>query len=123
VTSSPGGISCGGDCSESYASGTTVTLSATPTGLLLPTFLGWAGACVGLGDCTVTMNADQTVIALFSRRTDRLDRASARREGAATELRLPPIAGVFGFTRALSRLCCPGRAPSGLQIDMFSRPR
>jgi Divergent InlB B-repeat domain len=66
VTSSPGGISCGGDCSESYTSGSTVTLTATPTGSLLPTFLGWAGACVGTGSCTVTMNGDQTVVALFS---------------------------------------------------------
>lgn len=66
VTSSPGGISCGGDCSESYTSGTTVTLSATPTGAVLPTFLGWAGACIGTGDCTVTMNGDQTVVALFT---------------------------------------------------------
>lgn len=66
VTSNPGGISCGGDCNESYAGGTTVTLSATPTGALLPTFLGWAGACTGLGGCTVTMTGDQTVVALFS---------------------------------------------------------
>jgi hypothetical protein len=66
VTSSPGGISCGGDCDESYPAGTTVTLTATPTGTLLPTFLGWVGACVGLGSCTVTMNSDQSVTALFS---------------------------------------------------------
>jgi hypothetical protein len=66
VTSSPGGISCGGDCGESYPAGTTVTLTPTPTGALLPTFLGWVGACVGSGSCTVTMNSDQSVTALFS---------------------------------------------------------
>lgn len=66
VTSSPGGINCGGDCSEGYTSGTTVTLTATPTSALLPTFLGWAGACVGLGSCTVSMTGDQSVVALFS---------------------------------------------------------
>jgi hypothetical protein len=66
VGSSPGGISCGGDCSESYPAGTTVTLTATPTGALLPTFLGWAGACIGLGNCTVTMDSDQSVTALFT---------------------------------------------------------
>lgn len=30
VTSSPAGISCGGDCTESYAAGTVVTLNAIP---------------------------------------------------------------------------------------------
>src|SRR4029434_5950091 len=30
VTSTPGGINCGSDCSESYAPGTVVTLTATP---------------------------------------------------------------------------------------------
>ena len=30
VTSSPAGISCGGTCSASYASGTAVTLTAAP---------------------------------------------------------------------------------------------
>ena len=29
VTSSPAGINCGSDCSEAYASGTSVTLTAT----------------------------------------------------------------------------------------------
>lgn len=31
VTSSPAGINCGSDCGETYANGTTVTLTATPT--------------------------------------------------------------------------------------------
>ena len=65
VTSSPGGISCGGDCSQSYAEGTSVTLTASPTGLL-GVFVGWAGGCTGTGSCTVSMSSDQTVVALFS---------------------------------------------------------
>ena len=32
VTSSPAGIDCGGDCSEAFANGTTVTLTATAAG-------------------------------------------------------------------------------------------
>ena len=56
VTSNPAGINCGTDCGEDYASGTSVTLTATPmTGA---TFSSWSGACSGTGTCTVTMDAN-----------------------------------------------------------------
>ena len=45
VTSSPAGINCGSDCSESYNSGTSITLTATPDAS--STFTGWSGACTG----------------------------------------------------------------------------
>jgi len=65
VTSSPGGINCGGDCSNTYAIGTVVTLSAAPAGG--STFAGWSGGgCSGTGTCSVTMNANQTVTATFT---------------------------------------------------------
>ncbi|RPI28606.1 MAG: hypothetical protein EHM61_04525 [Acidobacteria bacterium] len=64
VTSTPAGITCGSDCSESYASGTSVTLTAAAgTG---STFAGWSGACSGTGSCTVTMDADRAVTATFN---------------------------------------------------------
>ena len=64
VTSAPAGIACGSDCSEPYASGTSVTLSATPaTGY---TFGGWGGACTGTGGCTVSMTAARSVSATFN---------------------------------------------------------
>ena len=64
VTSSPSGITCGTDCDELYDAGTMVTLSAsTATGA---TFTGWSGACTGTGNCTVTMNAAQSVTATFT---------------------------------------------------------
>ena len=64
VTSAPAGIDCGADCSESYASGTAVTLTATPAAGSV--FSGWSGACTGTGACTVTMGAAQDVGATFS---------------------------------------------------------
>ncbi|MBI2632071.1 hypothetical protein HYW75_03645, partial [Candidatus Pacearchaeota archaeon] len=59
------GINCGSDCSESYNSGTSVTLTATASSG--STFSGWGGACSGTGStCTVTMNAAKSVTATFN---------------------------------------------------------
>ncbi len=64
VSSSQTGINCGNDCSESYAHGGSVTLTASPT--LGSTFAGWSGACSGTGNCTVTMTQAQNVTATFN---------------------------------------------------------
>lgn len=65
VTSSPSGINCGSDCSESYASGTSVTLTAAPSAG--HTFSGWSGACTGsTSSCMVSMNTAKSVTATFT---------------------------------------------------------
>jgi hypothetical protein len=65
VTSSPAGISCGADCSESYASGTAVTLTAAPAAG--NTFTGWSGGgCSGTGTCTVSVTSALSVSATFA---------------------------------------------------------
>jgi hypothetical protein len=64
ITSSPAGINCGGDCSESYDSGTVVTL--TPAADPGSTFVGWSGGCSGSGACSVTMDQARSVVAAFS---------------------------------------------------------
>src|SRR5438067_13809564 len=56
VTSNPGGISCGTDCSEPYPIGTTVTLTATPAGA--SSFRGWGGACSATGVAWVRLVAE-----------------------------------------------------------------
>ncbi|MGI8518497.1 MAG: InlB B-repeat-containing protein [Acidimicrobiia bacterium] len=64
VTTSPAGIKCGSDCTETYTSGTTVTLTArVGRG---STFTGWSGACSGTGSCVVSMTAAKSVTATFS---------------------------------------------------------
>ncbi|NUM43532.1 MAG: hypothetical protein HUU38_02415 [Anaerolineales bacterium] len=64
VTSNPTGIDCGADCSETFAYGTVVTLTAVadPSS----TFTGWSGACSGTGDCVVTMTNTTDVMATFA---------------------------------------------------------
>jgi uncharacterized repeat protein (TIGR02543 family) len=64
ISSNPAGISCGADCSESYTSGTSVTLTATPANGY--TFAGWSGDCTGAGSCVVQMNSNKSVTATFS---------------------------------------------------------
>ena len=63
VTSSPAGIDCGADCTESYVEATVVTLTAVAAADA--TFDGWSGA-PDCADGTVTMDADRACMASFS---------------------------------------------------------
>jgi hypothetical protein len=63
ITSDLPGIDCGNDCSETYVSGSTITLTTTPA----PDsrFIGWSGDCSGGDACVVTMTEDRAVTAVF----------------------------------------------------------
>jgi len=65
VTSNPAGIDCGADCVEIYAIGATVTL--TPVADPGSAFAGWTGSCSGIGSCVLSMSANRTVTANFTR--------------------------------------------------------
>ncbi len=64
VSSSPSGVSCGGTCSASFTSGTSVTLTAAAASG--STFAGWSGACSGTASCTVSMTQARSVTATFN---------------------------------------------------------
>ncbi len=67
ITSDPGGINCGDDCSDTYQRGTSVTLKASATGT--DVFDYWAsGPCQYSSNpvCTVTVDEAVTVDARFA---------------------------------------------------------
>src|SRR5919106_1197938 len=62
VRLTPPGINCTTDCTQSYASGTAVTLTATPASGSV--FGGWSGACTS-SPCVVSMTGARVVTARF----------------------------------------------------------
>jgi hypothetical protein len=63
VTSNLSGIDCGVMCVGVFSSRTRITLTATaePGNV----FTGWSGACSGLGNCQLTLNASTSAVAHF----------------------------------------------------------
>jgi List-Bact-rpt repeat protein len=99
VTSSPAGINCGIDCSEAYATGTEVTLTATPASG--STFAGWSGACTGTS-CKVTMSQARSVTATFEKAP-----TPSPAPGTAVVARTAKVKG----GKALLKLTCTGEGP------------
>jgi len=68
VSSSPGGVLCLSNCSQTTAAfkeATNVTLTATPSKHF--TFTGWSGDCEGTGTCVLSaLSADKSVEAEFT---------------------------------------------------------
>jgi hypothetical protein len=65
VTSFPSGINCGATCSYQFASGTNVTLTATPDSSFV--FDGWSGDVTSSNSTiTVTMDSNKSVTATFN---------------------------------------------------------
>lgn len=65
VVSNPAGINCGSTCSANFASGTTVTLSATPAAGQV--FTSWSGACAGTQpSCTLQLTQVRATQAVFA---------------------------------------------------------
>jgi hypothetical protein len=94
VTSSPAGIDCiptGNRCVEGFASGTPVTLTATPGPFA--TFTGWSGGgCSGTGTCVVTVSQAQSVTAGFAQVNFTL---SVAEKGGGTGLVTSRPQGIF----------------------------
>ncbi len=111
VTSSPAGINCGTDCSEPYASGTSVTLTATPASG--STFVGWSGDCSGTGSCVVSMSTARSVTATFS---PILYTLTAAKAGSGTGTVTSSPAGIYCGTD------CSEPYASGTSVTLTATP-
>ncbi|MBA4372469.1 MAG: hypothetical protein C0402_06360 [Thermodesulfovibrio sp.] len=58
------GINCGSDCTETYNSASATNL-LTATAAAGSVFSGWSGNCTGASTCSLTMNANKSVMANF----------------------------------------------------------
>ncbi len=85
------GINCGSVCTNGYAPGTVVNLTASPASG--STFAGWSGGgCSGTGTCTVTMNASTSITATFNSSAATYDiTATASGNGMITALNNPNV--------------------------------
>jgi serine protease len=73
VVSSPAGINCGSDCSETYDGTSTANISLQATTGSGDTFEGWSGDCSGTSTtCQVTLDGSKNVIATFTAPTPEL---------------------------------------------------
>ncbi len=111
VSSEPTGLDCGVACSDTFLSGSTVTLTAVAdAGSVVG---GWGDACVGSGsECTIEMDAPTTVTTTFSPPSFKL---SVTRRGKGTITSSP--AGI----RCGSD--CKGSFEDGTVVTLAKKPK
>lgn len=84
VTVKPGSIVCKISCVHEYAAGTTVTLTAAPSGGT--TFIGWSGGCSGTEECSFVIDGMVSVTANFRLNADALLVTDDNVQGDATNV-------------------------------------
>jgi hypothetical protein len=114
VGSQPAGITCPGDCGETYPHGTVVSLTAAPSES--SNFAGWSGACSGTGSCTVMMDQAKNVEATFTIKTD----LTVRVLGTGSHYVTSFPSGINCFTSG-SGVCSLTYA-HGTSVTLFSSP-
>jgi hypothetical protein len=123
VTSTPAGIDCGTDCTESYEPGTVVQLHATPASQTF--FTGWSGACTGTGGCTVTMDDVRDVTATFTQGMT-LQVEVVNVSGGSFDLSgTNQVTGPNGFTcdqTGRGRTVCSVVVPVGVPVTFTAEP-
>lgn len=115
VSFNPAGNSCGTDC-RSYASGMSVTLSASAASGYA--FDGWSGSgisCSGTGNCIVSMTASSTVAANFTQTSASQNTLTVTVSGSGTVTSSPSgincgssCSGAFDSTTSVTMTAVPG---------------
>jgi uncharacterized repeat protein (TIGR02543 family) len=117
VASNPAGVSCGGVCVANFASGVTVTLTATAT--TGSTFLGWVG-CTPLTanpkQCTVAMSAARIVTARFNTTTPGTYALAVTKAGTGSGIVTSSPAGINCGTS------CVANFTSGRTVTLTAAP-
>ena len=114
VTSSPSGINCGTVCSANAASGTVVSLTATPDSG--SDFVGWGGACSGTGVCNLTLTAATNVTVNFAARQTPDVLLSINRSGNGTGIVTSNPSGINCGT------VCSATGASGIAVTLTATP-
>jgi uncharacterized repeat protein (TIGR03803 family) len=113
------GLNCTSNCAGFYASGTMVTLTATPPSG--SSFVGWSGGCTGTSTCSVIMSSSQSVGATFDSdfslsSTPLMPSAVSAGGSSASTITVVPAAG--GFFSSVALTCAvtptPALAPTCL---------
>jgi hypothetical protein len=113
VTITPGGTKCVSNCSKNFATGTSITLTASAAAG--SNFAGWSGAgCSGTGTCNLTLTADQTVTATFIA-SDFAVSASALTPGTVnpgqSAISTINVTAVAGFNSSVALTCSVSPKP------------
>ncbi len=102
VTSSPAGINCGTDCSETLVDGSSVTLTASPTAG--SSFTAWSGSgCSGTSTCTVVMSEARAVTAQFTKLPSNLFEVRSVKAGASALVTTVRVPGPGKLTQRVTR--------------------
>ncbi len=102
VTSSPAGIDCGADCSETLADGSSVTLTASPAAG--SSLTAWSGSgCSGTSTCTVVMSEARAVTAQFTKQPSNVFPTPKVKAGASALSSSVRVPGPGTITQRVTR--------------------
>lgn len=117
VTSEPSGIDCGRSCKASFAKGTSIVLTAAVPADVV--FVGWRGAaCKGTGTCTVRMDEDRSVTAVF--RQTRRTLTVRREETGGNEIKNGTVISAPGGITCGAT--CSASFPRGTVVTLSAQP-
>ncbi|WP_223789139.1 InlB B-repeat-containing protein [Marinicella meishanensis] len=113
VSSQPAGLSCTDQCSQAFAIGTELTLTAAPS--LGQVFVGWGGdECSGTDPCSFTVSETSSVVAEFQAEPTHVVTVEKTGAGQATVTSSPSAIDCGNL--------CAGNFPSFSAVTLTANP-